>query len=154
MNKNKLLIQLSESKRTDFGRVAFSQQSFPQRVFSAIWALESEVNNDGFLSYFASWQFETANFAPAALHQIGAHACADLVEQALKTLSPNPLANSQTECERLVDSLDYQARARFEKPDEEFIAYPYKLTELLFAFVSDHPDVFGPANQSGVHGSK
>jgi hypothetical protein len=27
--------------------------------------------------------------------------------------------------------------------DEEFFAYPYNLTELLFAYVSDHPDEIG-----------
>jgi len=54
MNKNSFLIQLSESPRTDFGRVAFAEQSEPQKVFSSIWALESQVNNGGFLQYFGS----------------------------------------------------------------------------------------------------
>ena len=44
--KNRLLIELSESVRTDFGKVDFRSQSFPQKIFSAIWDLESEVNRD------------------------------------------------------------------------------------------------------------
>jgi hypothetical protein len=51
MNKNQILINLSESKQTGFGKQEFAEQSFPQKVFSAIWAVESEVNNGGFSQY-------------------------------------------------------------------------------------------------------
>lgn len=50
MNKNRILIDLSESKKTGFGKQEFAEQSHPQQVFSAIWALESEVNNN-------TWQY-------------------------------------------------------------------------------------------------
>jgi hypothetical protein len=50
--KDAFLIELSESDRTSFGKVAFEKQDEIQRVFSAIWALESEVNNGGFDQYF------------------------------------------------------------------------------------------------------
>ena len=43
MDANRVLIALSESDRTDFGRVAFAEQSDAQKVFSAIWELESQV---------------------------------------------------------------------------------------------------------------
>ena len=43
-DKNEALIRLSESAGADFGRVAFDAQSAPQKVFSAIWQLESLVN--------------------------------------------------------------------------------------------------------------
>ncbi|MDE3063964.1 MAG: DUF4375 domain-containing protein, partial [Acidobacteriota bacterium] len=52
MNKNGILIALSESDKSSFGKIAFNEQSFPQKVFSAIWALESEVNNGGFAQYY------------------------------------------------------------------------------------------------------
>jgi hypothetical protein len=41
MDKNAFLIGLSESDRTDFGRTDFGEHSEEQRVFSAIWELES-----------------------------------------------------------------------------------------------------------------
>ena len=66
MDKNSFLINLSESIRTDFGRVEFEKQSPVQKVFSAIWALESEVNSGGFSHYLASSEAETAPFAPTA----------------------------------------------------------------------------------------
>ncbi len=52
MNKNRILIELSESKMTDFGKKTVAAQSRPQKVFSALWAIESEVNNGGFSQYF------------------------------------------------------------------------------------------------------
>jgi hypothetical protein len=48
MDKNGILIALSESDKTKFGKEDFSAQSVPQKVFSSIWAVESEVNNGGF----------------------------------------------------------------------------------------------------------
>ena len=147
MNKNSYLIKLSESERTAFGRVAFAQQPEPQKVFSAIWALESQVNNGGFLQYFVSSDFDTANFAPTALRSIGAQACASIVERALLKLSPAPLPDSRETCERLVKSLSSTARKQFEKLDSDFMAYPDNLTDLLFAYVASHPEAFGPTPQ-------
>jgi len=43
MNKNEILSELSESKQTKFGKEDFDAQSLPQKIFSSIWALESEV---------------------------------------------------------------------------------------------------------------
>ena len=52
MDKNSILIQLSESDRTDHGRVDFSIQPQPQKIFSAIWSTENQVNSGGFESFF------------------------------------------------------------------------------------------------------
>jgi hypothetical protein len=122
MDKNSFLIDLSESTRTDFGRVAFDKQSPVQRVFSAIWALESEVNSGGFSSYFSGSEANTASFAPTALREIGAVKCAAIVERALQIGAPGDTSEL----------------------DEQFMAYPDNLTELLFAYVASHPEAFGP----------
>lgn len=144
MDKNAYLIQLSESEGTDFGRVKFVNQSEPQKVFSAIWALESEVNSGGFLHYFTSWEFDTANFALVALHTIGAQTCASIVERALQTLSDSPLPSSREDCEQLVASLSEEDKKKFETLDSEFFSYPDNLTELLFEYVASNPAAFGP----------
>jgi hypothetical protein len=72
MNKNGILIALSESDKTRFGKEDFSAQSVPQKVFSSIWAVESEVNNGGFSQYFQNLSSETAGFVGEALDTIGA----------------------------------------------------------------------------------
>lgn len=62
MNKNGILLALSESDKTRFGKEDFSAQSVPQKVFSSIWAVESEVNNGGFSQYVLNQSSETAGF--------------------------------------------------------------------------------------------
>jgi Domain of unknown function (DUF4375) len=52
VNRNEILINLSESPTTKVGKEEFEQQSVPQKVFSAIWEVESEINNGGFSQYF------------------------------------------------------------------------------------------------------
>ena len=143
MNKNNYLIELAESTRTDFGRVTFSRQSETQKVFSAIWALENEVNNGGFLQYFSNSSGETASFAPTALHHIGAGHCAAIVGQAIRIASVEPLPDSRDERHLVLRSLGEAARAKLQDLDKQFFAYPDNLTELLFGYVSAHPEVFG-----------
>lgn len=144
MDKNAFLIDLSESDRTDLGRVEFGLQRPEQRVFSTIWALESQVNNGGFAQYFASADGDTATSAPDALRAIGAVRCAAIVEKALKVAARDrALPAAQADRESLIDSLPSDAIEQLEAADTEFFSYPDNLTELQFEYVSKHPFVFG-----------
>jgi Domain of unknown function (DUF4375) len=67
MNKNSILISLSESEKTKVGKQDFARQSLPQKVIVAIWAIESEVNNGGFSQYFLNSSGESAPFVVEAL---------------------------------------------------------------------------------------
>ena len=71
MNKNSILVGLSESEKTGFGKLDFADQSLPQKVFSTIWAVESEVNNGGFSLYFSSATADSATFMVEALETRG-----------------------------------------------------------------------------------
>jgi hypothetical protein len=144
MNKNKILIDLSESTRTDFGKVDFSEQSEPQKVFSAIWELESQVNNGGFLQFFEYADADSAEYAPTALRAIGAQTCAEIVHRALRAVSPSPLPASQPDREKLIGAVSESARDQLVELDEQFLAYPDNLTDLLFSHVAAHPESFGP----------
>src|SRR6185503_6796738 len=140
MDKNGFLIDLSESKRTDFGRIEFAKQPEAQRVFSAVWELESQVNNGGFDQYFRNSDSDIIAFAPAALKAIGAKACAKVVEQAIKIISPLP-AGQDERCESL-DALSEKKQDKLESLDSKFFEYPDNLTDLLFAYVAKHPESF------------
>ena len=71
--KNHILILLSSSEQTSFDKEDFASQSLPQKVFSAIWEVESEVNNGGFAQYFLNSSAESASFVVEALETVGAH---------------------------------------------------------------------------------
>jgi hypothetical protein len=142
MDKNRHLIELSESERTGFGRVEFSVQSEPQKVFSAIWQLESLVNNDSFDGYFRFSDSNLIQYAPVALSAIGALACADIVERAIQLVSPLP--PTQEGRHSALDAIGDHGQEQLQLLDSEFYSYPDNLTDLLFEFVRDRTDVFGP----------
>ena len=73
-SKNNILISLSESDKTQFGKQDIATQSVPQQVFSSVWAVEAEVNNGGFSQFFLNDSCETAAFVAKALDAIGASA--------------------------------------------------------------------------------
>ena len=81
--------------------------------------------------------------SPNALTAIGAHQCAAIVKEALE-LVPKPLPIEHEACWKVMHSLPEPVAAQFASLDGRFFAYPDDLTELLFAFVAAHPDVFGP----------
>lgn len=146
MDKNTFLIDLSESEWTDSGKKDFHEQSEEQQVFSAIWELEGQVNNGGFMQYFQSADGHTANAAPAALRAIGAAKCADIVARALAIVSAQSLPEDQASRERLIESLDEPTQSALHSLDEEFLLYPDHLTDLLFEYVRLHPQAFGPVD--------
>lgn len=146
MDKNLYLTQLRESPRTDFGKREFADQRHEQQVFTAISELEGQVFNGGFRGYFGN-HAETTSFAPIALRAIDAHQSAAIVEQALALVPPSLPADVDARWE-IMDSLPESAADQLGVLDDQFFAYPDNLTELLFAFVAAHPEVFGPIPES------
>jgi hypothetical protein len=143
MTKNEILIVLSESENTKFGKEEFAIQSFPQKVFSSVWAVESEVNNGGFSQYFLNSSAETAAFVAEALEAIGAPKTAQICRRAIKGAFPKGLPSAQQEISSLAAEFSDKTLDRLDALDSEFLAYPHDLTALLYAYVSRHPEEFG-----------
>jgi hypothetical protein len=143
MNKNSMLIGLSESDKTRFGKEDFARQSRPQKVFSAIWAVESEVNNGGFSQYFLNSSAESVPFIVEALNAIGAPKTADICRRAIVTAFPSGLPHTVEAIQAAASDFSAETLGKLEPLDQEFFSYPHNLTDLLFAFVSEHPDEFG-----------
>lgn len=143
MDKNGILIELSESDRTNFGKVDFQSQSFPQKVFPAIWAVESEVNNGGFSQYFLNFSGETAGFVAEALDQIGAPRTADICRRAIAVAFPAGLPSNSETISSVASDFSDETEEELNALDGEFYQYPHDLTALLFAYVSRHPEEFG-----------
>jgi hypothetical protein len=143
MNKNQILINLSESEITKVGKEEFSRQSAPQRVFSAIWEVEAEVNNGGFSQYFCNDSAESASFVVEALETIGALQTAHICRRAIIVAFPQGLPSTVEAIRSAADALSRGTLDELETLDQEFMAYPHNLTDLLFAYVSAHPEEFG-----------
>lgn len=148
MNKNSILIGLSESDRTKFGKEEFALQSRPQQIFSAIWAVESEVNNGGFSQYFLNDSAESAAFVVDAFEMIGAPKTANICKRAIVAAFPRGLPRTVEEIQSAAADFPDETLDSLEPLDQEFFAYPHNLTDLLFAYVSAHPEEFGVLPQS------
>jgi hypothetical protein len=144
MTKNEFLIGISESESTKFGKEDFALQSFPQKVFSSIWTVESEVNNGGFSQYFLNSSAETAAFVAHAMDTIGAAKAADICRRAVDRAFPDGLPATANEISSAAADFSDELLAQLDAIDREFLAYPDDLTDLLFAYVSRHPEEFGP----------
>ncbi len=142
MDKNNILINLSESDKTKFGKQDFALQTHPQKVFSSIWSLESEVNNGGFSQYFLS-SCETAPFVAEALETIDAPLTADICRRAIAATFPAGLPSSSGETSASAVEFSEETLEELEALDREFFEYPHNLTDLLFAYVSKYPEEFG-----------
>jgi hypothetical protein len=148
MNKNEILINLSESEQTKFGKEDFHIQSVPQKVFSSIWAVESEVNNGGFSQYFKNSSAETVPFVVEALSTIGAPSTAQICSRAIACAFPAGLPATPEAISSAAESLPDDRLNELELLDGEFMEYPHNLTDLLFAYVSKHPEEFGSVTGS------
>jgi hypothetical protein len=143
MNKNGILIALSESINTKFGKEDFDTQSVPQKVFSSIWALESEVYNGGFAQYFQNFSSETAAFVAEALEKITASNTADICRRAITTAFPDGLPSDPEAISSAASDFSIEIQNELDRLDNEFFKQPNDLTELLFAFVAQHAEEFG-----------
>lgn len=143
MNKNQALIRISESDQTSVGKQPFAQQSLPQKVFSAIWQLEAEVNNGGFSQYFLNSSCETAPFVVEALETIAAPHTADICRRAIATAFASGLPASADAISEAAADFPDDVLDRLDLLDREFYKYPNNLTDLLFDYVLLHPEEFG-----------
>jgi len=141
--KNHILIRLSESDKTQFGKPDFAQQSTPQKVFSSIWALEAEVNNGGFSQYFLNSSCETASFVSEALATLGAPKTANICRRAIAAAFPAGLPENPEDISSAAADFPDEVMEALEPLDNEFFEYPHNLTDLLFTYVSKHPEEFG-----------
>ena len=141
--KNHILINLSSSDKTSFGKEDFGSQSIPQKVFSALWEVEAEVNNGGFSQYFVNSGAESAHFVVDALRMIGAPKTADICQRAIAAAFPAGLPKSDEAIRAAAADFSDNVLETLEPIDQEFYSYPHNLTDLLFAYVSAHPEEFG-----------
>lgn len=148
MDKNSILVGLSESEKTKFGKEDFAVQSESQKVFSAIWSVESEVNNGGFSQYFLNTSAETASFVVKALEIVGAPATADICGRAIAVAFPAGLPETQLAIQAIAATFSDGILGQLDSLDQEFFAYPHDLTDLLFAYVAKHPEEFGKLPES------
>jgi len=139
MNKNQIPSELWESQRTQWANEEFAIQSIPQKMFSAVWSIESEVNNGGFAQYFPNSSSETAAFVAEALDTIGAPKASNICRRAIAAAFPRGLPGDSETISTMATEFPEEVLETLESLDQGFFEYPHDLTELLFKYASQHP---------------
>lgn len=101
------------------------------------------MNNGGVSQYFQNSSSETAGFVADALDLIEAPITAGICRRAVLIAFPNGLPSSPDEISAAATDFAPEVEDALSELDQEFFAYPHNLTDLLYAYVSAHPDEFG-----------
>ena len=108
-----------------------AQVTARDRILVVIWGIEAEVNNGGFDQYYFNGAGEHARFVPAALHEIGAHKMAQIVERANALFRPDGPPVDGDEREDALFKITDDIEGAWDQLDREFQAYPDDIAALL-----------------------
>ncbi|MGO4202051.1 DUF4375 domain-containing protein [Rhodococcus sp. TAF43] len=95
----------------------------------ALWRLEADVNNGGFLQFFGNWGERNHLTAVAALDLIGARRAAELVRRMYAVIEP--YADEVVSLADLPGLLTDADHDRLQELDEAFWEYPDRLARLV-----------------------
>jgi hypothetical protein len=87
--------------------------------------------------------FDSPAFVVEALNMIGAPKTADICQHAIAAAFSTGLPESVEAIRLAAADFSDEVLEKLESFDQEFFSYPHNLTELLFAYVSQHPQEFG-----------
>jgi hypothetical protein len=128
-------------RRLRFFKEDFEDQTYSQKVFSAIWMLHGQVLNGGFEQYFFNYSGCTIAFVVEALEAIRDIELANICSRAIKIEFPEGLPLQLDP-----DSILATFSPSFEKLDSLAKEY-YKTSDdviaLLYNFVLRYPEEFG-----------
>ena len=119
-----------------------------QRELAAIWRLEADVNNGGYLQFLSNWGRESYVYASQALKKIGARKMAEIIDRCqalvdehfasegasreqMQNLMPNPVIGRDGAIVKEAGSiLPDSAVARINELSYEFMNYPDDIATL------------------------
>lgn len=120
-----------------------------EQQLSALWRLEADVNNGGFLQFFCNWGEATCRTAIAALADIGAlqmHSLVQRMRAVLDRLDGSPQLQALMNLHQQLTPAEQDA---LEALDQAFWTYPDRLPKLgVLHYGRASPP--GPVSQSGT----
>jgi hypothetical protein len=135
---NHRLIKLTENPHFRMGRADFQVLSLPERVFMAVWDLETQVNNGGFRQYFLNNSGRLTCEVVGALRTIGAESAAAIVQQPIAAVGENLPWHDDPARQAEIKALSTEIRDKLDSLTQRFFLYPDNLTALLYRYVCRH----------------
>ncbi|SDD73935.1 DMP19 family protein [Rhodococcus tukisamuensis] len=113
----------------------------------ALWRLEADINNGGFLQFFGNWGVRNHLTAVAALDLIGACRAAELVRRMHAVIEP--YADEVVSPADLPGLLTESDHDRLQELDEAFWEYPDRLARLVVQHYDAHTHDDGTRRSHG-----
>ena len=148
MNPTQYVIQLSEAPITDFGRKAFSEQTDPQKVFTAVFGSSGAIMMDGLLGYFSNSDGESAQFVAEAYQIIGSPRRAYILTRACSIVSSDPIPEDDEHREELLSGISEEQIEQLEALSDEFMMLEEEIDPLLLDYIRASPETFGAIPES------
>lgn len=119
-----------------FHQAGFDALTGQEKVLAAVWAVESQVDNDGFLHFFSHAWGDLAHYAPKALTAIGALHMAGLVAKANAVFGPHGPPRDKAQRRSLAEAFSDETKKALANLDEQFLESPDETDALLEAYLN------------------
>lgn len=111
--------------------VGFANMTERERDIAALWHVEAEVTNGGFVRYYSGSKGDLAAYAPEALARLGATEKAAIVRAANALFGPSGPPRDRAERQAVLKTLGTRALAAIDRLEERYIADPVDVDELV-----------------------
>lgn len=112
---------------------------------AALWKLETDMNNGGFMQFFCNWGLECYEIAVRGLQKIKAEKMRAIIEaefaivDSTYEINKNSI-NSYSDIGKFILEQDFK---RLDELDECFWQYPESISELGFQYYTRYSDING-----------
>ncbi|MDI1247477.1 MAG: DUF4375 domain-containing protein [Lacunisphaera sp.] len=111
--------------------VGIAHMTERERDIAALWQIEAEVTNGGFVRYYSSARGDLAGHAAEALARLGATEKAAIVRAANALFGPAGPPRDRQDRQAVLATLDARAHAAIDELEDRYIQDPVDVDELV-----------------------
>lgn len=111
--------------------VGFADMTERERDIAALWQIEAEVTNGGFVRYYSGSRGDLAGHAAEALVRLGATEKATIVRAANALFGPAGPPRDRQDRQAVLEHLDARSRAAIDELEDRYLQDPVDVDELV-----------------------
>jgi Domain of unknown function (DUF4375) len=129
------------SRRAYMWLMWFDELPRVEQALIAIWELEQEVYNGGFMQYFQNSSGNRVPFICEILRGVGANKVASVVERAIALAGPGIPWDDELRRYAMLNTLSHENKSTLSRMSHEFYEQLDDLNLMLFRYLSKHRDL-------------
>jgi hypothetical protein len=119
--------------------VGFANLTERERDIAALWQIEAEVTNGGFVHYYSGPRGDLAAYVPEALARLGATGKAAIVRAANTLFGPAGPPRDRKERQAVLKTLDAPSLATIDDLEDRYLKDPVDVDDLVERATSRAP---------------